>query len=272
MGRLFYGRQYCKIKSPDFHNGPILNIPRKANRKKWMFSIMQQTLSQTQIIRSLGQALEWFEKEISWGVSPGELKHLTGRIGELYAAMVTRGQMALATNQRGYDVVSLDGEYISVKTITSSNHVKFRASTFDIVHRVMILRLVVDEDTVSIEELVDCPAEEIKKLGAGSDGTYTYPIAATGISAGNPGNSGPSSRSVREIQNLKATGSAMFETHRVVQYENGTILVETNGVVEPVAKPILRKIAKQIGVDILNSAGNAKNTRSLGADIIKVLS
>ncbi|TWI90602.1 hypothetical protein IQ03_04954, partial [Gemmobacter caeni] len=83
---------------------------------------MAGNLSQTQIIRSLGQALEWFEKEIGWGVSPGELNHLTGRIGELYAAMVTRGQMALATNQRGYDVVSGDGDYISVKTVTSSNH------------------------------------------------------------------------------------------------------------------------------------------------------
>ena len=57
-------------------------------------------LSQTQIIRSLGQALEWFEKELYWGVAPGQLNHLTGRIGELYAAMVTRGQMARATNQR----------------------------------------------------------------------------------------------------------------------------------------------------------------------------
>lgn len=68
---------------------------------------MTQNLSQIQVIRSLGQALDWFEKEIEWGVPPGELNHLTGRIGELYAAMVTRGQMALATNQRGYDIVSL---------------------------------------------------------------------------------------------------------------------------------------------------------------------
>ena len=70
------------------------------------------TLSQVQIIRSLGEALSWFERELSWGVSPSSLPHLTGRIGELYAAMVTRGQMALARNQRGYDVVSAEGERI----------------------------------------------------------------------------------------------------------------------------------------------------------------
>lgn len=28
------------------------------------------TLSQVQIIQSLAEALSWFEKELSWGVSP----------------------------------------------------------------------------------------------------------------------------------------------------------------------------------------------------------
>jgi hypothetical protein len=60
-------------------------------------------LSQVQIIQSLAEALSWFEKELGWGVAPAELNHLTGRIGELYAAMITRGQMALATNQQGLD-------------------------------------------------------------------------------------------------------------------------------------------------------------------------
>ena len=73
------------------------------------------TLTQVQIIQSLAEALSWFEKEVSWGVSPGELNHLTGRIGELYAAMITRGQMAIDTNQHGYDVVSASNERVSVK-------------------------------------------------------------------------------------------------------------------------------------------------------------
>jgi hypothetical protein len=87
-------------------------------------------LSQVQIIRSLAEALAWFEKELQWGVEPSELRHLTGRIGELYAAMITRGQMALATNQRGYDVVSAENERISVKTYATSNHVTFRKALF----------------------------------------------------------------------------------------------------------------------------------------------
>ena len=56
------------------------------------------TLTQVQIIQSLAEALSWFEKELSWGVAPVEMNHLTGRIGELYVAMITRGQMALETN------------------------------------------------------------------------------------------------------------------------------------------------------------------------------
>jgi hypothetical protein len=37
------------------------------------------------------------------------------------------------------------------------------------------------------------------------------------------------------------------------------------------AKPALRSIAAKVGVDLLNGNGNAKNTRQLGADIIRVL-
>ncbi|UES53249.1 hypothetical protein GFK88_17025 [Roseibium aggregatum] len=233
---------------------------------------MTQTLSQTQIIRSLGQALEWFEKEIAWGVSPGELNHLTGRIGELYAAMVTRGQMALATNQHGYDVVSLEGERISVKTVTSSSHVDFRASTFDSVDRVMILRIVVDEDEVSIEEIMDCSASEIRARGTNSSGKYTVYINGPSIGGGAAQDGADRRRlSVVELQKLKETGSATYGRYRIVQYENGTILVETEGSAQNVAKPILREIAKEVGVDILNTAGNMKNTRTLGADVIKAL-
>ena len=66
-------------------------------------------LSQFDIIKSLGESIEWFEKELSWGMPIAELRHLTGRIGELYVAMMTLGQLADSVNQRGYDVVSSTG-------------------------------------------------------------------------------------------------------------------------------------------------------------------
>ncbi|WP_370163099.1 DUF6998 domain-containing protein [Limimaricola soesokkakensis] len=215
-------------------------------------------LSQVQIIQSLAEALAWFEKELNWGVAPAELNHLTGRIGELYAAMITRGQMALATNQQGYDVVSADNERISVKTVTTSSHVSFNAATFDLVDRVIVLRLNVDDGEASIEELLDCPADEVRQNLRYSAGKYVFPTSSQ-------------TRIRRDVEDLKVTAFAKHGAHVVQQYENGTILVETAGSRETAAKPVLRMIAGEIGVDLLNGSGNPKNTRQLGADIIRIL-
>ncbi len=83
-------------------------------------------LTQMQIIQSLGEAMSWFERELEWGVAPTELRHLSGRIGELYSALITNGQMVIEVNQKGYDVVSSTGERISVKTtakMDSNGHI-----------------------------------------------------------------------------------------------------------------------------------------------------
>ena len=96
---------------------------------------------------------------------------LTGRIGELYAAMITRGQMALETNKRGYDVVSALNERISVKTITTSTHVSFNSATFEFVDRVIILRVNVDQENgISVEEILDKSADvaRVKMRSSGS--------------------------------------------------------------------------------------------------------
>ena len=85
-------------------------------------------LTQMQLIQSLGEAMAWLERELQWGVPPTELRHLNGRIGELYAALITNGQMAVAVNQQGYYVVSAQGERIAVKTtamMAGGGHVAF---------------------------------------------------------------------------------------------------------------------------------------------------
>lgn len=218
------------------------------------------TLSQVQIIQSLAEALTWFEKEISWGVSPGELNHLTGRIGELYAAMITRGQMALDTNQRGYDVVSASNERISVKTITSSTHVAFNQSTFHHVDRVMILRVNIDDDKgVSVEELLDAPAADAAKLMREQSGKFIYPV-----------NRG--SRETRTVESLEITDKAAYSDFEIVRYESGAIRIFRDGAEQPVVvKEILRAVATEVGVDLLNPRGGLKNTQQLGADVIRAL-
>lgn len=218
------------------------------------------TLSQVQIIQSLAEALSWFEKEISWGVSPGELNHLTGRIGELYAAMITRGQMALDTNQRGYDVVSAANERISVKTITSSTHVGFNRSTFHHVDRVIILRVNVDDDKgVSVEELLDASATDALALMREQSGKLAYSISRA-------------TRETRAVEFLEIIDRARYSDLEIVRYESGAIRIFRDGEEQPiVVKGLLRSIAAEVGVDLLNSKGGSKNTQQLGVDVIRAL-
>jgi len=219
------------------------------------------TLTQVQIIQSLAEALAWFEKELSWGVAPAELNHLTGRIGELYAAMITRGQMALETNQRGYDVVSSSNERISVKTVTTSPHVSFNLSTFEYVDRVIVLRVNVDDELgISVEELLDETAESAKGKMRLGDGKYVYSIAQG------------TQREKRPVEDLRVTARARHSDFEIVRYESGAIRILRDGVIQPVVvKDVLRPIAADLGVSLLNPKGETKNTQSLGADVIRAL-
>jgi hypothetical protein len=216
-------------------------------------------LTQTQIIQSLGEALSWFEKELSWGVEPAELRHLSGRIGELYAAMITRGQMAPETNQRGYDVISADNERISVKTVTSSSHVVFKGSTFQFIDRIMVLRLNVSaDDGPSIEALLDAPTQVAMEhlIQAGSDWRFSI---------------GSIRRQPMSLENLAVTAMASFQDMVLQEYENGTIQVHRNGENVSPAKPILRDAANQLGIALFRDSGTLKNTRQLGSEVIKKL-
>lgn len=130
-------------------------------------------LTQMQIIQSLGQAMDWFERELGWGVPPTELRHLCGRIGELYAALITNGQMATEVNQKGYDVVSGDGQRISVKTTAmmgNGGSVNFNPNTLELVDRIIVLR--VNTEEMQVETLLDAATSEAMELmGLGSQGT-----------------------------------------------------------------------------------------------------
>ena len=72
------------------------------------------------------------------------------------------------------------------------------------------------------------------------------------------------------------TDEATFDSrYRIVRDEAGSINIwkiddQPERLVEP-AKPILREIANKIGVELVGSTGNDKNTRQLGAHIIDQL-
>lgn len=215
------------------------------------------SLNQFQIIKSLGEALSWFERELSWGVPAAELNHLTGRIGELYTAMFTYGQMATEVNQRGYDVVSAAGERISVKTVTSSTHVGFNHNTFEHVDRVVVLRL--NTEDMAIEILLDKPASEARTaMREDKGGKLIFPIYRSAAQADEV-----------SVANLLVTKQAQHRGYTLRQYENGTVQVLRDGELQQPALPILREFAAELQIDPLNSTGSPKNTRYLGDQIIR---
>jgi len=221
-------------------------------------------LTQMQIIQSLGEAMNWLEREISWGSNPAELTHLMGRIGELYVAMYTNGNMADNVSEKGYDVVTKDNERISVKTTSRTSgqgHVSFNPNTLQFVDRVIILRFNAEE--MELEILLDKSIEEAKTLmTANSNGKSS--ISMSKIYKPN--------KKVRNDSELGVIKHAVYRNFEVRELESGAIEVYDNGEKQSVVKPILRDIAGEISVPLFNSKGNPFNTRQLGTIIIKSLS
>jgi hypothetical protein len=219
-------------------------------------------LTQMQLIQSLGEAMSWFERELNWGVPATELRHLVGRIGELYAALITNGQMANEVNQRGYDVVTGDGERVSVKTTAqagNSGHVAFNANTFRDVDRIIVLR--VNTEEMQIETLLNAPTSEvIEKMGlANSSGKVALLLSKLG-------------NIKRDSSDLKIVNVASFDGYEVRELESGTIEVYFEGQRISPAKPALRELALRLNVSVLNSNGNPYNTRQLGTYVIEAAS
>jgi hypothetical protein len=215
-------------------------------------------MSQMALIQSLGEAMAWFEREVSWGVPTTELRHLRGRIGELFVAVITNGRMATEINQKGYDVVSSANERISVKTTATmgtDRQIAFAISTLSVVDRIIILRVNTEER--EIETLLDAPIDQaMAYMGPETGGKRL--IALSKLAAR------PSS-----LRKARTVSEVRHGIHTVRELENGTIEVETNG--EPVTpvKPVLRELAAELNVGLLNASGNPHNTRQPGALIVK---
>ena len=212
-------------------------------------------LNQMQTIQSLANNLAMLQQEVeTFGVSATETRHLVGRIGELYACVITNGQMAPNTNEKGYDVVSSIGERVSVKTTattTTSGGATFNLNTLQLVDRVMIMRL--NED-LEIEVLFDDSTEAAKELM--HNGTIAYSkLFGTG-------------RNNINLDRIPIVKEVEYSGYKLVEYENGSITVHQNGKLISPAKPILRELAASLNVPIINGNGNQHNTRALGSLVI----
>lgn len=217
-------------------------------------------LTQMQIIQSLGEAMNWFERELSWGVPPTELRHLCGRIGELYAALITNGQMATEVNQKGYDVVSGDGERISVKTTAmmgSGGHINFNSNTLELVDRIIILR--VNTEEMQVETLLNATtAETIDIMGPEKNGKRSLALSKL-------------TKAPKNIVDIKSVKEVEFDGYTIRELETGSIEIARDGDLIIPAKPELRKLAKALSINLLNGNGNIMNTRQLGGQLIKAI-
>ena len=217
--------------------------------------------TQMQVIQSLGEAMSWFERELQWGVAPTELRHLSGRIGELYAALISNGQMATQVNQEGYDVVSSTGERISVKTTAvmgTSGQISFNPNTLDKVDRVIILRINTEE--MQIETLLNETTEMATKLMGNLNSNGRVSISLSRLIT-----------VPKDRLNIPVIKKATCKPYTIQELENGSIEVEANGELVSPSKPVLRELAAKFNVGLLNSSGNSYNTRQLGSILIKAI-
>ena len=218
-------------------------------------------LTQMQIIQSLGEAMSWFEREIQWGVPATELRHLCGRIGELYAALITNGQMATAVNQQGYDVVSATGERVSVKTtavLVSTAQIWFNPNTLEKVDRVIILRINTEE--MQIETLLNENITNSLALMSNVKRNGKVSISLSKLAS-----------TTKDRSEIPVVRSVFKDPYTIQELENGTIEVLMKEELVLPAKPALRELAAKFSISLLNGNGNALNTRQLGSSVIKAI-
>ncbi|WP_131618218.1 hypothetical protein [Roseivivax marinus] len=195
---------------------------------------------------------------IEAGIAPQELRAHTGVIGEAFVAEYLGVKLASVNNQRGYDVVDGDGLRVSVKTITTSTHATFNASTMDLVDRVIVVWIGTEADELDVVIVYDKGVDDLLSDCANYRGTLRL------------------GRSSMVFPN-KPDGARTFEVGPVVDsFENGgvtfrkhssgsfTVLVE--GEPQP-AYQYLRNLRDSMGLPEKTN----DTTRSMGAQVFSNL-
>ncbi|MBO0446572.1 hypothetical protein JZO78_09460 [Enterococcus ureilyticus] len=136
----------------------------------------------------------------------------------------------------------------------------FNKNTLVEVDRVVLVYVNVEETSLKI--LYDELKYEAEKLMVDSSDGNAESISMSKVM----------NKKRTHISKLTILNSVNYKNYRIQRFENGKIQVSVNELEVNPVKAVLRKIAKEIGVDINNSNSNMKNTRVLGWDIIKQLS
>lgn len=217
-------------------------------------------LSQMQLIKSLEETLRWFERERQWGVPPTELAHLVTRIGELFTAINCNGQIAMDPKQAGYDVVSSEGYRYSVSCVLTKKargEINFTREVLEKVDRVAVLQFNVDE--MEIVPLLDVAVEELPEyVTVHEGGKLILPL--------NSLIKEPKSRS--EIAVLR---EVVYRDYLLRELETGYVEVALYGTPVDRIKPVIQKLAVELGVSLHNGMGSSKNIKMLGALVMNAI-
>jgi hypothetical protein len=116
----------CRVEYDDYINFKI-SFESKGNEIEILFDRYMELLK--------------FEVE-RFAFKPTELKHLIGRLGELYCAKEVNGNLSKVVNSKGFDVISPNNERISVKTTAQDkSFVSLNKKTMHEFDKLMILQL-----------------------------------------------------------------------------------------------------------------------------------
>ena len=192
---------------------------------------------------------------IEAGISPQELRAHTGVIGEAYVADYLGVKLSTTNNQRGYDLVDLDGLRVSVKTITTSTFVALNQNTVDLVDRVVVVWLGTDADELdlvivydkSIEDFVNESAEPYRGSLRLQRSAMSFPLKPAAASKFELG----------EVIDAHQEGDVLFQKH-----ESGSFTALVNGTPQP-ARQLLIELRDRLGLE--DKANNT--TRSLGGQV-----
>ncbi len=217
-------------------------------------------LSQMQLIKSLEETLRWFERELQWGVPPAELAHLVNRIGALFTAINCNGQLAVDAKQGGYDVVCANGYRYSVTCVATKKirgEVNFTREVLEMVDRVAVLQLNLDE--MEVVPLLDVAVEELSEYVSVHEGGKLI-LSLGGL------RKKPKGRS--EIAVLR---EVVYRDYLIRELETGYVEVALYGTSVDRIKPVIQKLAVELGVSLHNGMGSSKNIKMLGALVMNAI-
>lgn len=231
------------------------------------------------IAKTLSEYTALLNQEMAWGAKPTELRHLVGRLGELYIAEKYNGSMAVGVNEKGFDVISSRDNKISVKTFclvdekTSREDYAFPLATED-----NKLDKLADMDELSIVQ-IEIVKNKVKSIKEYFNGINQVIIWNSNFHRDKVKFRIKNKNKLKEPpEGIEIKNWGVWKEYKILEDSNGKIYTfEKNELKKPTKDyliEIVKKLKKEKNILIPVEAQKRKtkrHTRSLGKEVIKAL-